>query len=113
VTLFFRATQCGDAPIAGLAAEPFSVRENGASVSVFESGQTLLSTSLGFERYSLLLLDMSGSTTASFIAGDRIVFNIKGNSYRLIVAVKYAAGIVFIRFVGTHAQYDRINAAEV
>lgn len=52
-------------------------------------------------------------STASFIAGDRIVFNIKGNSYRLIVAVKYAAGIVFIRFVGTHAQYDRINAAEV
>jgi mRNA interferase HigB len=52
-------------------------------------------------------------STASFIAGDRIVFNIKGNSYRLIVAVKYASGIVFIRFVGTHAQYDRINAAEV
>jgi len=49
----------------GLSADAFTVREDGNSVSVFESGQTLLSTSLGFERFSLLLLDMSGSTIAS------------------------------------------------
>ncbi len=42
-----------------------------------------------------------------------MVFNIKGNSYRLVVALKYSAGIVFVRFVGTHAQYDRIDSATV
>ena len=48
--------------------------------------------------------------TASLLARNRVVFNIKGNRYRLIVAVNYAAGIVYIRFVGTHAEYDRIDA---
>ena len=47
------------------------------------------------------------------IPGDRLVFNIKGNHYRLIVAVRYDLGIVFIRFVGTHAEYDRVNAETI
>ncbi|MDD5307104.1 MAG: type II toxin-antitoxin system HigB family toxin [Deltaproteobacteria bacterium] len=51
--------------------------------------------------------------TASILGKDRIVFNIGGNKYRLVVAVKYEARIVFIRFVGTHAEYDRIRAQEV
>lgn len=51
--------------------------------------------------------------SASFISGNRVVFNIKGNSYRLIVAIKYRFSIVYIRFVGTHAEYDKINAEEV
>ena len=51
--------------------------------------------------------------SASFLPRDRVVFNIKGNSYRLIVAIKYAAGIVFIRFVGTHSDYDRVDASKV
>lgn len=51
--------------------------------------------------------------TASFIGPDRVVFNIGGNKYRLIVAVRYSSGIVFIRFIGTHASYDRVNAREV
>jgi mRNA interferase HigB len=50
---------------------------------------------------------------ASFIANDRIVFNLKGNSYRLVVAVRYEYSIVFIRFVGTHQEYDRIDAGKV
>jgi mRNA interferase HigB len=50
---------------------------------------------------------------ASFLAKNRVVFNIAGNKYRLVVAVKYTAQIVFIRFVGTHAQYDAIDAEEV
>ena len=41
------------------------------------------------------------------------MFNIGGNKYRLVVAVKYSARIVFIRFVGTHAEYDEIDAREV
>jgi mRNA interferase HigB len=51
--------------------------------------------------------------TASMLRNNRVVFNIKGNSYRLIVAIKYEFQIVYIRFVGTHAAYDRINAEEI
>ena len=51
--------------------------------------------------------------SASFLPGDRVVFNIKGNTYRLVVAIKYDLGIVFIRFVGTHADYDRIDAETI
>ncbi|QQE90744.1 type II toxin-antitoxin system HigB family toxin [Azotobacter chroococcum] len=40
----------------------------------------------------------------------RVVFNIKGNSYRLVVAVAYRFGAIYIKFVGTHAQYDAIDA---
>jgi mRNA interferase HigB len=50
--------------------------------------------------------------SASFV-GDRIVFNVGGNNYRLIVGLAYDVGIVYIKFVGTHAEYDKINVAEV
>lgn len=50
---------------------------------------------------------------ASIISDDRVVFNIKGNSYRLIVAVSYAHQIMLIKFVGTHAEYDQIDARTV
>jgi mRNA interferase HigB len=53
------------------------------------------------------------SRSASFIANNRVVFNIKGNKYRLIVAVRYDIGIVFIRFIGTHAEYDKVDAETV
>jgi mRNA interferase HigB len=46
---------------------------------------------------------------AGFLSGDRVIFNIKGNRYRLIVAVRYAHSVVYIRFVGTHEQYDRVD----
>ena len=49
----------------------------------------------------------------SIIANNRVVFNIKGNSYRLIVAIRYDIGIVFIRFIGTHAKYDNIDAETI
>lgn len=51
--------------------------------------------------------------SASILKGGRVVFNIGGNKYRLVVAIRYQAQIVFIRFVGTHSEYDRINAKEV
>ena len=50
---------------------------------------------------------------ASFIANNRVVFNIKGNKYRIIVAVQYKFKIVFIRFVGTHRDYDQVDAATI
>jgi mRNA interferase HigB len=51
--------------------------------------------------------------TASFLADNRVVFNIKGNHYRLIVKINYAFSIVFIRFVGTHTEYDKIDATKI
>lgn len=50
---------------------------------------------------------------ASFCGNNRVVFNIGGNKYRLVVELQYAAGIVWVKFVGTHAQYDTIDAATV
>lgn len=50
---------------------------------------------------------------ASIIGNDRVIFNIAGNRYRLIVAVQYTFQIVFIRFVGTHEEYDSIDAENV
>lgn len=52
--------------------------------------------------------------SVDFLAKNRVVFDIKGNSYRLVAQVKYAPlFLVFVRFVGTHAEYDRIDANEV
>jgi len=50
---------------------------------------------------------------ASLVGGDRVVFRLKGNDYRLVVAVDYRHKTVFIRFIGTHAEYDRIQVEEV
>lgn len=51
--------------------------------------------------------------TASFLAGNRVVFNIKGNVFRLVVRINYQYRIVYIRFIGTHREYDRIDAERV
>ena len=51
--------------------------------------------------------------SASFIGNNRVVFNIKGNDYRLIVAVAYRIGVLYIKFIGTHAMYDGIDAKTV
>ncbi len=50
---------------------------------------------------------------ASFLSDNRGVFNIKGNSYRLVVKVEYDRSQAYIRFVGTHEEYSRIDAATI
>ena len=50
---------------------------------------------------------------ASFTANNRVIFNIKGNDYRLVVLVRYDKGLLFVKFVCTHAQYDKIDASTV
>jgi len=50
---------------------------------------------------------------ASILSDNRVVFNIKGNTYRLVVKINYDYGQVFIRFVGTHAEYDKIDATTI
>jgi len=47
---------------------------------------------------------------ASIVGEGRVVFNIKGNDYRLVVAIDYEFQVIFVRFIGTHKQYDKINA---
>ena len=51
--------------------------------------------------------------SASFVGGNRVIFNIKGNDYRLVVKINYPYRVVYIRFVGTHADYDKIDVEEV
>jgi len=51
--------------------------------------------------------------SVSILSDNRVVFNIKGNTYRLVVVVEYTQGKMFIRFVGTHAEYDRIDATRI
>ncbi|MDX2249603.1 MAG: type II toxin-antitoxin system HigB family toxin [Bacteroidia bacterium] len=50
---------------------------------------------------------------ASIVGNDRVVFNIKGNSYRLIVKFNFERGWAFIRFIGTHREYDKIDASNI
>jgi mRNA interferase HigB len=50
---------------------------------------------------------------ASICGNNRVVFNVAGNKYRLVVEMQYRAGIAWVKFIGTHAQYDRINVETV
>jgi len=51
--------------------------------------------------------------SASFIANSRVVFNIGGNKYRLVTVVDYRRQALFIKFIGTHAEYDKIDVETV
>jgi len=51
--------------------------------------------------------------SASIVKGNRVVFNIKGNDYRLVVKINYPYRVVYVRFVGTHGEYDEIDVEEV
>jgi mRNA interferase HigB len=51
--------------------------------------------------------------SASSVGRDRVVFNIGGNKYRLVVKINYTAEIVYIRFIGTHSEYDRIDVSTI
>jgi len=50
---------------------------------------------------------------SSILRNNRVVFNICGNKYRLIVQINYSVGITYVRFIGTHKEYDNINAETI
>lgn len=52
-------------------------------------------------------------SSASIVSAERVVFNIKGNDYRLIVAISYHYQVLLIKWLGTHKEYDNINVQEV
>jgi mRNA interferase HigB len=52
-------------------------------------------------------------STADYVGNNRVVFNIKGNKYRIIVLVFFTGQKMFIRFIGTHSEYDKINATQI
>lgn len=52
-------------------------------------------------------------STVDYVGNDRYVFNIKGNKYRLVAMIFFDIRTVFIRFVGTHAEYDKIDCSEI
>ena len=51
--------------------------------------------------------------TADYVGNQHYVFNIKGNDYRLVVVVKFTIGYIYIRFVGTHSEYNKINCLTI
>ena len=51
--------------------------------------------------------------SASILRDSRVVFNVCGNKYRLVVKINYSFSIIYIRFIGTHREYDKINAEEI
>ena len=51
--------------------------------------------------------------SSSVVGGNRVVFNIKGNDYRLVVKINYPYRMIYVRFVGTHAEYDKTDVEEV
>ena len=51
--------------------------------------------------------------SADFLKGNRVIFDIGGNDYRIIVVAHYAAGVLNIRFAGDHKEYDRVDAARI
>jgi mRNA interferase HigB len=51
--------------------------------------------------------------SADILSGDRVVFNLKGNQYRLVVRIRYPSHVVYVRFIGTHQEYDRVEATEI
>lgn len=64
-------------------------------------------------RHRKSALGANRSPSASIVANNRVVFNIKGNDYRLIVAIAYRMQYVYVKFVGTHADYDKIDVTTV
>ncbi len=45
--------------------------------------------------------------------GNRVVFNVSGNQYRLVVKINYPYGVVYVRFIGTHAEYDAVDVTSI
>ena len=61
----------------------------------------------------MLAFIKKGFPSVDYVGHQRYVFSIKGNNYRLVVVIKFVPRFVFIRFVGTHAEYDKIDCSTI
>ncbi len=52
-------------------------------------------------------------STVDYVGNQHYVFNIRGNNYRLVVVIKFTIGYIYIRFIGTHAEYDKIDSSTI
>ena len=85
-----------------------------AAVWALGAGRRLIPQSVSpFPFQRRLAMTQCPIGSASFVGDNRVVFTSKGNDYRLIVLAEYGKGKLFIRFVGTHAEYDRIDASTI
>lgn len=66
-----------------------------------------------FAKWSSLAEMRNDFNSVDYVGNQRYVFNIKGNHYRLVVAVKFTLKIVYIRFVGTHDEYEKITVSNI
>ena len=65
------------------------------------------------ERHGICEAVLQDRERPSVVSADRIVFNVKGNDYRLVAAVDFEKGIVWIKWIGTHSEYDKIDVRTV
>jgi mRNA interferase HigB len=77
------------------------------------SGNVCMVAPFGFPTASSAAEVKRSDATASIVSADRIDFNIKGNDYRLVVAVDFEKSIVWTKWIGTHKEYDKIIVKEV
>ena len=123
----------GDALVAALSAEPETIDELETALKRFEKCESIPASSLSRRARGpidkqpwdagILVIDLPARMVACEstyslptrrgTVDNRVVFNICGNKYRLVVKVNYPYRVMYIRFLGTHAQYDRIDAEEV
>jgi mRNA interferase HigB len=68
---------------------------------------------VGFTQFAQGHLFRNKLRSASVLKDGRVVFNMAGNKYRLVVWINYAYRVVYIRFIGTHAQYDQIDVQSI
>jgi mRNA interferase HigB len=86
----------------------FGQSHSGAAMAFRELNRTLRTASWRSFR------DVAGAYPAArSVKGNRVIFKVKGNEYRVVAALDYDRGAVFIKFVGTHAEYDKIDAETV
>jgi mRNA interferase HigB len=105
----YEAFTCSPIPPCPAFASHFEFREYGNYDSIYDAWRAIAETA----QWRTPEAVKTAHPKASILKGGRVVFNIKANDYRLIAVVQYAAGVMVIRFFGSHEEYDQVNAETV